>query len=295
MGMEELKTFARLTRVTGPGIVITLDDTTIKNSTQPEVNPNVYIIHDIDLLMLVNELRGAGAEAIAINDQRVTGATAIRCVGPVIHINDHPVSSPFIVQAIGNGDALSRFLNMPRGQLEELRGINIHVAVVKKDHLAIPAFGSSPESENAQVVRSDAGEAGAPDTFTYYENGFQTEPRQQVQQREQEAVQDGHMPWREDALWAAQGMGMHLLPPVPMGDLPKTSGEGKGTGEIQVSADHWHAIFRLAGKTDRACAGGRYYQRHSHASPDLKPTVRALVVCHRHRRGRDDRGVFQFF
>ena len=38
-------------------------------------NPNLYVIHDEDILRIVNELRAGGAEAIAINDQRLIGTS----------------------------------------------------------------------------------------------------------------------------------------------------------------------------------------------------------------------------
>ena len=89
-----------LTEVHGPGIVMSLDDSTLARSG--EENMGQFLVHDSDLWPLVNELRAAGAEAISINGQRVIGSTAIRCVGPVLKVNDVPVASPFAIKAIGD-------------------------------------------------------------------------------------------------------------------------------------------------------------------------------------------------
>ena len=57
-------------------------------------NPNLYVIHDEDILRIVNELRAGGAEAIAINDQRLIGTSEIRCSGPTITVNGKGFGAP---------------------------------------------------------------------------------------------------------------------------------------------------------------------------------------------------------
>jgi uncharacterized protein YlxW (UPF0749 family) len=64
--------------VEGPGIELTLQDSKKRPSgDSPELLPELYTIHDYDLLRVVNELRQAGAEAISINGQRIVASTAI--------------------------------------------------------------------------------------------------------------------------------------------------------------------------------------------------------------------------
>ena len=57
-----------MTEVTGPGVIITLSDG--KGVATSTLNPSQLIVHDLDVLSVVNELINAGAEAISINDQR---------------------------------------------------------------------------------------------------------------------------------------------------------------------------------------------------------------------------------
>ena len=58
-------------------------------------NPNLYVIHDEDILRMVNELRASiGAGTIAINDQRLIGTSEIRCSGPTITVNGKVFEPP---------------------------------------------------------------------------------------------------------------------------------------------------------------------------------------------------------
>ncbi|MFA7077189.1 MAG: DUF881 domain-containing protein, partial [Syntrophomonas sp.] len=73
---------AGLTPVTGPGIIVTLNDSL--HVVQPGEDPNAYIVHDTDILTIVNEIKASGAEAIAVNGQRITAMSEIRCAGTTI-------------------------------------------------------------------------------------------------------------------------------------------------------------------------------------------------------------------
>lgn len=96
--------------VTGPGIEIVVD-----NAEDFELKPQGRI-RDTDLQMLVNGLWNAGAEAIAINGQRITTMTSIRTAGEAITVNYRSLSAPYTVQAIGNIDTLAaRFIETQAG------------------------------------------------------------------------------------------------------------------------------------------------------------------------------------
>lgn len=80
--------------VTGPGVRVVVDD-----APGGDVNK---MVRDEDLALLVDGLWGAGAEAVSINDQRLTALSAIRNVGPAVHVNSKPVNPPYTVEAIGD-------------------------------------------------------------------------------------------------------------------------------------------------------------------------------------------------
>jgi uncharacterized protein YlxW (UPF0749 family) len=150
--IDELRVRAGTTAVEGKGIVITIDDADAgKNAAADTVN-SALLAHDVDLLQVVNELRAAGAEAIAINDQRVAGSSAVRCVGPVIRVNDRAVSAPFVVRAIGNPDVLFGAVNLPFGILDQLKQMDMRVEVAKRELIRVPALTVMPPIEVGKPV-----------------------------------------------------------------------------------------------------------------------------------------------
>lgn len=110
---EELKKINALIGtidVVGKGVIITLQDNANVTSENIGALENIsdYLIHDRDLLRIVNELKNAGAEAISINDERIVSTTSITCDGNVILINGKKISSPFTIKAIGSRGSYNR-------------------------------------------------------------------------------------------------------------------------------------------------------------------------------------------
>ena len=133
--MEELRRMSGLTDVTGRGIQVILND-----STKTGENPDAYVIHAEDILSVINELKGAGAEAISINGERIVGNSAITCSGPVLTVNGSKVAAPFVILAAGDSDVLASALNFPGGIVDNLTPWGISVDIQKQDSLTIPAY-----------------------------------------------------------------------------------------------------------------------------------------------------------
>ena len=126
-----------MTEVTGPGVIITLTDGTgIATST---LNPSQLIVHDLDILSVVNELINAGAEAISINDQRWVLTTAISCRGNTIDINGERIGAPFVIKAIGLPEYLAG-LERVGGYLELMRGQGVGVNLERLNNITIPKY-----------------------------------------------------------------------------------------------------------------------------------------------------------
>ena len=126
--------------VKGNGIVVTVADNTNVTSQTIGVFDNIsnYLIHDRDLLMLVNELKNAGAEAISINDERIINTSSITCDGNVILINGNKISSPFEIKAIGSQEALLGAIKRPGGYLEQqLEGYGLVTKIEKQENIII--------------------------------------------------------------------------------------------------------------------------------------------------------------
>lgn len=154
--IRELKMLAGLTEVEGPGIVVTLDDNTkgaeaAKSADILNYNPENFIIHDKNVLYLINDLKNAGAEAISVNNQRIVTTSNIRCVGTVILVNSTRMAPPYEIKAIGDPDKLEQ--GVLNGQeYQWLSKKDFPVKIIKKDNLVIPAYNGSFSPSFAQAV-----------------------------------------------------------------------------------------------------------------------------------------------
>jgi len=141
---------AGLIAVEGPGIILTVDDSPLYY--QVGENANAYIVHDYDLLNIVNELKSSGAEAISVNGKRIIAMSEIRCAGPTIIVNADRIAPPFEIRVIGNPDILESGLLMPGGRLEQLKVLGMPVQIQKLEKVEIPAYTGSFKFDYALPV-----------------------------------------------------------------------------------------------------------------------------------------------
>lgn len=127
-----------LSEVIGKGITITLTDGDGKNGSKLDLSS--YLVHYSDLIEVVNALKNAGAEAISINDQRITNSTAITCIGNVIKVNNEKIGVPFTINAIGSPEKLYGALTMLGGYIDKLKDEGVSVKVEKQTSLTIPKY-----------------------------------------------------------------------------------------------------------------------------------------------------------
>lgn len=154
--LETLRAFAGLTELRGPGLTIVMEDS--KKVGKPGQDPNVFIIHDDDVLRLINELLASGAEAISINGQRYVNRTEIRCVGPTISINNTRTAPPIVIRAIGDPQTMESGLRMRGGIVESLAFWSINVSIKREEEVYIPAYKGGFKFEFAKPVVKKAGD-----------------------------------------------------------------------------------------------------------------------------------------
>lgn len=116
--------------VEGPGVVVHWSNGNA---------PAAYQLTDIDLLLLVNELRSAGAEAISINGQRITAQTEIRSAANYILINDTQSNAPFVINAIGQPNTLSGALTLAGGLYDESQQEGLSMVITSSHNVEVPA------------------------------------------------------------------------------------------------------------------------------------------------------------
>ncbi len=139
--LDRQRRLAGLTPMQGPGVQVTLDDSGVR--IPPGADPNAYIIHEYDLRDIINLLWTAGAEAIAINDERLVSTSSAYCVGSTVMVNNTRLSPPYTIRAIGNPRVLQDFLNNPsylRDLKEKKRLYGLAFAVQDVAGLTLPAY-----------------------------------------------------------------------------------------------------------------------------------------------------------
>jgi uncharacterized protein YlxW (UPF0749 family) len=139
--IEELRAASGLTERTGDGVMITLDDA--RSSSVTQVNVDKSICHNTDLTDIVNSAWRGGAQAIAINDERIVGTSSVYCVGSTIMVNGTLMSPPFSVAVIGPQNELLSVYDDPNElrdikQRRDVYGLGFRVA--RQSSLKIPAY-----------------------------------------------------------------------------------------------------------------------------------------------------------
>jgi len=130
--LNQLRATTGFGAVNGPGVRVTVND-------RPD---GTELVKDTDLRLLINGLWEAGAEAIAINGQRLTARSAIRNSAVAIHVNVRPLSPPYVVLAIGDNRTLQAdLLDTTTGlQFRDLAdSLGFPVTMDNEDRLSLPA------------------------------------------------------------------------------------------------------------------------------------------------------------
>lgn len=153
--LKRAEILAGLTDVEGQGVIITLNDSKLKNDSSNQVDENYFIIHDEDILMVINELADAGAEAISLNDERLIATSEIRCAGATVSVNNNRHSTPFIIKAIGDPDTLEAALNLRGGVRDILGQWGIEFNVKKSNKILVPRYNGVINFKYAVPVKKE--------------------------------------------------------------------------------------------------------------------------------------------
>ena len=103
---------AGLDPMRGPGLVVTLNDAQrdAEGRFPRDASPDDLVVHQQDIEAVLNALWSAGAEGIQVQDQRIIGTSAPRCVGNTLLLNGRTYSPPYVVTAIGDPAAMQSAL-----------------------------------------------------------------------------------------------------------------------------------------------------------------------------------------
>jgi uncharacterized protein YlxW (UPF0749 family) len=133
--VETLGLLAGTEPATGPGVRIVVDDSAGATETR-------QVVLDTDLQLLVNGLWASGAEAVAINGQRLTNLSSIRVAGTAITVNLQSLARPYVVEALGDPDQLAaRFVESEGGTwwLNLKAVYDLKFSMSSEESLTVPA------------------------------------------------------------------------------------------------------------------------------------------------------------
>jgi uncharacterized protein YlxW (UPF0749 family) len=158
--------------VTGPGVELVVDDAEGAGDTLgggPRDGggfADTGRLRDRDLQRIVNGLWEAGAEAVAVNGQRLTALSAIRAAGDAILVDNRPLVPPYTLHAVGDGEALRAAFELSGGgaALESLRdhyGIRASLAI--RQDLRLPAASTLTLRRATPLLPEPAGQTGPPE------------------------------------------------------------------------------------------------------------------------------------
>ena len=142
--IDELRATAGLTALTGDGVAIQLDDA--RNVSVASRDVDKSICHATDLTDILNTAWKGGAEAIAVNDERIVNSSSVYCVGSTIMVNGTLMSPPFNINAIGPQNSLLGVFDDPTQlqdikQRRDVQGLGFHVTRASAIH--VPAFSGA--------------------------------------------------------------------------------------------------------------------------------------------------------
>ena len=139
--LDEASLNAGLVPMRGTGLRVTLDDSLLEEA--PSGNVNDLVIHSQDVQAVVNALWRAGAEAMAINGQRLVGTSAVLCVGNTLLLNGTVHSPPYQVVALGAARDRFESDSLVRRLKEDASAYGLRFSVQRSSDLEVPRYRGS--------------------------------------------------------------------------------------------------------------------------------------------------------
>lgn len=148
-----------LEALTGPGVRVSLSDAPSGATSQ---NPDDLVVHQQDIQAVVNALWAGGADAVAIQGQRVVATTAVRCVGNVLLLHGRTYSPPYVVEAIGDVDELTQALERDpvlEVYQQYVDAFGLGWSVQERDEITLDAYTGTRTLSHASLLTDGDGPA----------------------------------------------------------------------------------------------------------------------------------------
>ena len=154
---ERLGVPVGLAALRGPGLSVSLDDAPRPPDGEPPPGnpaPDDLVVHEQDVLAVINALWAGGADAVTVMGDRIIGTSAVRCVGNTLLLHGNVYSPPFVVAAIGDPARLMEALDASRGvQLfrSYVAAYGLGYVVEPLTDLRVPAYEGALQLNHAEA------------------------------------------------------------------------------------------------------------------------------------------------
>ncbi len=132
---EDARLKAGFVGVKGVGIILKLSDAEVEGLG----GYDSFVVHDQDIIKIVNHLKIAGAQAISVNGERILSTSEIICTGPTVQINRNRYPVPFEIKAIGEAEKLYDEIN-DSAIIKELKLLGFELDIKMEDEIQINGF-----------------------------------------------------------------------------------------------------------------------------------------------------------
>jgi uncharacterized protein YlxW (UPF0749 family) len=139
--VDQQKLTAGLVPVRGPGVLVSLDDSS--RAVGPADDANNFIIHDYELRDIISLLWLSGAEGITVNGERIVNVSSLYCVGSTILVNDTRLSPPYEVRAIGDPAELEQAIQSAKNLTKlkaRVKAYGVQLKMTPQKDMLLPAY-----------------------------------------------------------------------------------------------------------------------------------------------------------
>ncbi len=152
--LDSLKKAVGLTELSGPGLEIILDDSSLAYREGTDVT-DILLVQASDIRDTINVLNAAHALGLSLNNQRVIATSPITSVGTTILVNNSHIAPPFVIQAIGDSEAMLQRLRDENSMIDLYRRFSQSQAVFEvalKDVINVPIYNGDLQDEYINLI-----------------------------------------------------------------------------------------------------------------------------------------------
>jgi uncharacterized protein YlxW (UPF0749 family) len=159
--LHRLEPPAGISPVTGPGLIVSLDDAPLGEDVPDGTDPNLLVVHQQDIQAVVNALWAGGAMAMSLQGQRIISTTGIKCVGNTVVLQGVPYSPPYRIAAVGKTAGMYASL-LASPEVRNYRDYtaapyNLGWSLRSLPHLALPSYIGALTLAYAQPLPGSGG------------------------------------------------------------------------------------------------------------------------------------------